>query len=400
MFGITPTGFQKRTLEDLLAQVATDQQSSISANLDTSSSSPVGQINAVLMKAVSELWDLAQAVYDGFDPDKNEGDAQDAVAAITGTKRIAAAPSQVRMSLGLNATTTVPVGSLVSELGSPDILFKLVGSEATPGMVVPGDVASTTAGTYFARFECTKTGPIAAPAGTLTVIVTAVTGWNSATNAADADLGRDVETADDMRQRREDELAAEGTSPVDEIRAELLKLTGMVQANVFENVGDVVDGDGRPPHSVEALVFDGPSPTVADNTIAQTIWDSKAGGIQTFGSTPGTATDSQGNPQTIKFNRPTQVPIYFTISVSVGDGFPGDTALKAAIVAFGQTHQGMGDDVILASFYGPVFAVGGVLNLTSFKAGFAPSPSGTTDLAIAARNLATFDTSRIVIIHV
>ncbi len=397
MSGLTTTGFEKRSLEDLLAQVALEEQSEISTSLDVSDASPIGQLNAILMKTVSELWDLAQAIYTGFDPDKNTGDAQDAVGAITGCIRLAATKSYARVALGLDSSITIPVGAIVAVAGNPNTRFLLVGSEEVAGTVVAGDVASTTAGTYYARFQAEVTGPVVANAGTLSAIITPISGWNSATNALDAVVGRDVEGPSAMRQRREDELQAVGTSPVDALRADLLLLDGMSAVTVFENVDDVTDANGLPPHSIECLCYDGPTPAIADNTIAQTIWDGKAAGIQTYGNSTGDATDTLGGTRPMFFSRPTQKTVYFDITLVVTGSYAGDTAVKDAIVAYALSHLAMGDDVILAAFYGAIFGVGGVENITSFKAGFTASPSGTTDLVIALRELATFDTSRITI---
>ncbi len=99
----------------------------------------------------------------------------------------------------------------------------------------------------------------------------------------------------------------------------------------------------------------------------------------------------------MSFSRPTQKTVYFDITITDTASYPGDATLKAAIVADGRAHLAMGDDVVLAAFYGTIFGVGGVTNITLFKAGFTASPSGTTDLIIAARELATFDTGRITI---
>jgi len=402
-FGLTSAGFVKRTLEDIQAQYAADEIAEISPSLDTSSSSPMGQINGVIGKSVSEVWDLGQAVYDAGDPDKAVTDGQDAICAISGTLRKAATKSYVAQTLNLNAGVTVPAGSMVSVLGNPSVQFELIGPEPAPGgKVIPGPVVSTTAGTYFGRFQSTKTGPIAANAGTLTVIVTPVSGWNSTTNALDAVLGTNVETDSALRQRRELELAAVGSSPVDALRAQLLKLTGMQQVTVFENVLDTTDANGVPPHAVECLCYDGPSPAVANDVIAQRIWDSKAGGIRAYGAVTGNAIDSQGNTRVMSFSRPTQKTVYFTIDIKIdASKFPGtgDTDIKSALVAKGLTF-GVGQSVVLASFYPSIFGITGVTDVVVFRAGFTASPSGTANLTIAARELATFDTSRIIINHV
>lgn len=401
--GLTSTGFVKRTLEDILAQYEADEIAEISPSLDASSSSPVGQINGVIGKSASEVWDELEAVYTAGDPDKNEGDGQDAICAITGTTRNPATNSYVAETLGLNAGVTVPAGSVVSVLGNPSVRFTLIGPEPAPGgKVVPGPVTSIGAGSYTGRFQCDSTGPIAANAGTLTVIVTPVTGWNSATNATDAVLGANVETHSALRQRREAELDAVGSSPVDALRAKLLKLTGMQQATVFENVLDVTDGNGVPPHSIECLCYDGPAPAIANDVIAQRIWESKAGGIRTYGGLTGNALDAQGNTRVMSFSRPTQKPVYFTIDITIDSAlFPGtgDADIKTALVAKGLTSP-VGGNVVLASFYSSIFGITGVKDVAVFRAGFAPAPVGTANLALGVRELATFDTSRIIINHV
>ncbi len=406
-FGLDPTlGFVKRTTEDLLAQLEADEIAEISPSLDVSSTSPIGQLNGAFVKPLAEVWDLAEAVYAAQDPDKATGDGQDALCALTGTAREPATRSQVAVSLTLGAAVTVPQDSLVAVLGNSTAVFKLVGLEPAPGFpVVHADVTSVGAGTYIARFEAVDTGVVAANAGTLTVIVTPITGWTAATNATDAALGHDIETNSALRIRRDQELDALGSTPVDALRAELYSLladndiVGFV--DVVENTLDTVDADGRDPNSIEALIDDGPSP-IANNEIAQVIWDGRAGGIKTFGSTSGTAIDDLGLARTQNFNRPTAKPVYFAVSIVIDSViFPadGDLQIKLAMVAHGQTLK-PGEDVARNSFMGPIFSIAGVQNVTVLHLGFAATPTLDADLVIAVRERATFDTSRITITHV
>lgn len=407
MAGLDPVlGFVRRTAEDINEQLAADEIAGISPALDTSSTSPMGQVNSAVTKVVAELWDALEAVYNSQDPDKATGDGQDALCALTGTTREAAARSQVRCALNLNIGANIPVGALIAVLGNDSAQFKLVGTETIPGTVNPGNVLALATDTYYARFESVDTGPIAANAGTLTRIVTPQTGWNTVSNPLDAVLGRNVEEPAELRIRREVELAAAGSTPVDALRAELSELLaaeGVIDgfADVLENVQDVTDADGRPPHSLECLIDDGVSPV--DNVlIAQTIWDGRAGGIQTFGSTGADATDALGRARTQYFNRPTPVDIYFALSIVVDtDFFPadGDTLIKEAMVALGATLK-PGADVMRTQFFGPIFGIKGVLNCTALTLGTAPAPVGTADISIGVRSRAKFDTSRITITHV
>lgn len=403
-FGVTTDGFVKKSLPDVLAAFEARQRDEISASLDFSSSSPLGQINAIIGAEVAELWDLGEAIYVAWDPDKNTGAGQDAVAAITGTTREPAVESYVDCTVSLDAGTTLTAGSLISVEGNPSIIFEMIGPlVGFPAVVVPGDYTAPADGTYQVRFQCTETGPKFAPAGTMTVIVTPITGWNSVTNATDTVKGQDVETASKLRLRREDELFAAGSSPLDAIKAELLALAGMVSVKVFENVDLITDANGLPGKSIECLCFDGPSPAVADEDIAQTIWDAKAGGIQTYGLSSADATDDDGEVHTMFFSRPVAKPVYFTVDIVVNpDTFPttGDADIEAALVTFGTDNQTVGLEVALSLYYASVTGIAGVKKISAFKAGFSASPVGTADLSVATRELATFDTSRIVINHV
>jgi uncharacterized phage protein gp47/JayE len=407
MAGLDPVlGFVRRTAEDINEQLAADEIANISPSLDTSSTSPMGQINSAVTKVASELWDLAEAVYVAGDPDRNTGDGQDAVCAITGTSREPATKTQVRVELSLGAGATVPAGALVSVLGNPSVQCELVGLETVPGTVVDGDVVAGGAGTYGARFQCTVTGPVVINAGTLTVIVTPETGWSAVTNPLDGTPGQDVESSTELRIRREQELAAAGSTPVDALRAELqqmLEANGIVDGfvDVVENDTDFTDADGRPPHSMEALIDDGVSP-LNDDIIAQTIWDGRAGGIQMFGSTTGNAIDDNGVVRPQSFNRPTPEPVYFAVSIVIDTvEFPtdGDAQIQDAMVALGRTLN-PGVDVARNQFFGPIFGVKGVVNVTVLNLGFAPVPVLSADLVIGVRERATFDTSRITVTHV
>lgn len=402
--GLSDTGFEKRTIEDLLAQVQAEEVANISSATDVSSSSPLGQLNGSYVKIAAEIWDLMQAVYTAGDPDRNTGDGQDAVCAITGTTREGATRSQAEgVQVSLNIGTVLTVGSLVAVLSNPTAQFRFRGVEPAPGApVVEANFTAPANGDYFMRFESVDTGPIVANAGTLTVIVTPISGWTAVTNATDAVLGHAIESPSALRLRREQELASPGSTTVDALQAALTQFMadeGLVPSvSVFENTDDVVDADGRPSHSMEVLINDGGALTNDD--IAQEIWTDKGGGIQMFGATTGTAHDSAGNSRTVPFNRPTLVPIYFAITVVTNpDLFPsdGDVQIQEAVVTYGQASRDPGDDVVQNSFYGPVWGVAGVTAVTILNLGTAPAPGGSADIAIAVRELATFDTSRVAV---
>lgn len=218
-----------------------------------------------------------------------------------------------------------------------------------------------------------------------------------------ATAGTDLELDAAYRLRREALLRISGKATVEAIRAAVRALDGVVQALVFENTTDEVDGDGLDPHSFEVVVEGGD-----DTDIAQTIFDTKDAGIDTYRD-PGSAgrtvtiTDSQGFTHDINFTRPTTEDMYVAITVSVdadvfGGGITadGEVQVQEALAATGSDQQ-IGDDVIINRFLASAMEVAGVLDVTVLKIDTVNPPVNTANISVAARTLALFDTSRIVV---
>lgn len=80
-------------------------------------------------------------------------------------------------------------------------------------------------------------GPIAAPANSLTEIVTPIAGWSSITNPQAGITGRNQETDAELRIRRAQSLHSQGAATVEAIRSRLLQeVPGVASVTVFENV--------------------------------------------------------------------------------------------------------------------------------------------------------------------
>lgn len=363
---VTPAGLAIPTVESLLADLAADQKANVDPLINTEPDSPQGNINGVFASQLREAWEVLEIAYDGFNPDAAEGKGLENVSAITGTNRATATKSRFtgsrKVSINLDAAKTCPVGTVFSVAGSPSNRF-----------VTTESVTSVLAGAYLIACENEQTGPIACNAGTLTVIATPVVGLNSVTNPFDAILGTNADTDPQLRIRRENELRATGAGTVDSLRSDLLAYTAddgskpILQCTIFENSTDVADANGLPPHSLEALVFDGVGLDVANNQIAQLIWDSKPGGIQMVGISSGTATDTLGSPQIVKFTRPTIIVNKFTISIWIkASRYVGDTAFKSALV----------------TEYNKIAKQGGVIRVLDLIAALIETTNGTGQLGV------------------
>lgn len=444
-YGLTSTGFTPKPMSQIRTDINTALQTAFGASIDLGDTSVFGQTVGIFSESLSALWYLAQQVYASQDPDSATGAALDAVSALTGTDRPAATPSTTTLTLFGTAATVVPAASVVNTASTGDgfatsvaatitTLAAWAGTTAyTAGQRVTnggnayqcvtagtsassggptGTTSSITDGTVTWKYigvgtaavdvaaASVNTGPIAALAGDLTVIATPVVGWTSVTNLADATKGRAVAQDPELRTLREEELSGDGQSPPDAIRAALLKIVGVTSATVFANDTDTTDSSGRPPHSVECLVrttWAAGDPN--DQQIVDAVFQNLAAGVASTGTTPGTATDSQGTAHTVYFSRPTEVPIYIILNVTVDSTtFPADgaTEIKTAVTTWGAA-QVAGKDAVASAISAQAFSVTGVLDVTSCLIGTAPSPSSSATVTIDLTHIATYDTANITV---
>ena len=127
-------------------------------------------------------------------------------------------------------------------------------------------------------------------------------------------------------------------------------------------------------------------------------------GIETYGNTSYTITDSQGDPQVIFFSRPTPIYIWVTCALTLypEETFPpnGTSLVAAAINSYGNS-LGIGVDVLFQRVLAQIFTVSGIASGNmSIAATFdlVTSPTyGTSDIIIAENQISIFDLSRIFI---
>jgi uncharacterized phage protein gp47/JayE len=396
MPGLTPTGFEIKTLEQIQESLVTDQRSEIDPGLDVEAETVLGQLNGIFGSALAECWEQLQEVYKTFDRDAAEDDALDSLGTLLGVPRPEDSPSTAPLTLNLDAGTTVPAGSIVALETRNDVQFVSLEPVTNSGFA-PAN--------FTVDFECTVDGPTAAPAGQLNEIITPVTGWNTATNALDAKLGRLTANNQEYRALLERAVAIQGSATVRAIQADVLQanedLVGdpIISVTVYENTGDTVDSNGLPGHSIEVLIFDDQDPG-NDEVIALRIWRAKAAGIGTYGNVSTIVETDAGDNVEMFFSRPTLKPVWVELTVSVNPAIaPADVAdlVKAQIVSFGEQITPPGTDVIALAVRASALQVTSVVDVPEFTIGFAVSPTEDENLVLGIREVADYDTSRIAV---
>lgn len=173
-------------------------------------------------------------------------------------------------------------------------------------VLVLSDNLTTRKVTTVANFFTEDYGKITLPNGIVTKIVNNVTGFDKVENLADPVYGRMRETDIELRQSYIAKSALRSNTMIDSITAELLNNVRDVEsASGFENVKDITDSRGLPPHSIEIIVEGGNS-----DEIASAILRRKAGGIQTFGKIEVIVPGKYGDNIPIRFSRPEYLYTY------------------------------------------------------------------------------------------
>lgn len=383
-FGVTTEGFVIKPLATIRQEVEDSQRQDIDPGLDLSDQSVMGQINGTLSAQIAELWELAQAVYGSQYPDSANGASLNNVSSITGTKRSGAEKTLVEnVSVTLNPNSPLPIGSVANVSNQPAARFVSLAA-------LPGSVAG---GVFEVDFEAESTGAIVVPLNGLNEIAEPVPGWTSITNSQNSGVtGAATEDDADLRVKREVELEAQGSTNVDAIRADVSKLTGVVDVAVFENDTDVIAGDGTLPHSVRVVVRGGTAQEIADQ-----IFISKAAGINTNGALSNQVLDSQGFGHTVRHDQASPLDFYAILECRVDpltfDTVNGIDEIKANIAAY-INALGVGADVIFDQVKCEALDVVGVVKFDSVLIGFGVADQ-TVDLPVGTDQFAQSDVANL-----
>ena len=161
------------------------------------------------------------------------------------------------------------------------------------------------------------------------------------------------ETDAEVRSRINRSLASRGAGSADAIVAAVLQLQYVKDAKLYINDTDSTDARGIPGHSLAMVVRNGYA-----NSIAQAIYDKKAPGIGTWGSTTANATDAQGNAVPVSFSRSSARYVYVNLFIQLFNGLSQDTvknAIQPAILDFINTRR-IGETLIIPQIYGIAYA--------------------------------------------
>lgn len=215
--------------------------------------------------------------------------------------------------------------------------------KSTGGDIFVNTADYTIGSPYSATFRAENKGVVPCPANTLTIILDAVNGLETANNPGNPILGREMESDAEFRQRIRGSLNVNSVAVLSAIKANLEQIDGVIGTYLYDNYSNSsvgVDDITVPAHSILAVVDGGDS-----KDIANVLYSKKTIGAGYCSTTTDpdieivteTVLDPiYGTSYEVKFARPKVVNLVVNITVARQNYTGSDlvTDVKNAIVAW------------------------------------------------------------------
>lgn len=396
-FGMTDKGFKPKRLADILdsmttkLQAVTDPATGEHPFVNETADGILMQVVSILAEELSICWEQAYVASTQFDPPNATGAALRGLVQINAINPSYGSPTQIPMTLGGTAGVVIPKGSRISSVDGSEVY--LTTESATIG----------SGGTATVNALCTVNGPFEPAANTIIAIQTPIFGWSYATNGTATSVGTLPDTDQDLHIKQERATSATSYRQVDAIIAGIMNVPGVTFARLYVNNTLTTDARGITGKTLAPVVVGGEDTAVAD------VLRLKSGGLDNFQgnlATPVTYTGPLGDTQTIDFYRPTEVPIYIDLDITVTNSaaYPDDAnnQIKQAIVDYAQYDQSglagfpPGADVLVSRLYTPINSVPG-FSVTNLTIGTTPGVLSSADISIAWNEIAKFSVDNITI---
>lgn len=303
---INEKGFQADSFTDILESLSNQLKAIYGQDIDLSQDTPDGQYVAIDAKIISDLQDLALYIYNSFDPDFAQGVQLDRLLKLLARTRIPAKKSSVDVNITVSEAITLDSDyTITDDLGQNWIIQN---SQEVP------------TGTTLVTFLSEDYGSISLDSNSTFEQVTIVPQVTNLINPSSAVVGRNEETDQQLKTRRNKILEINSLSTIGGIVGKILALDNVDDCIAYENKTKIYNATLDLNGNTYWLIVKGGDAS----QIIETIAKYKTGGADTKGSVTGTYTETftRSNGTTrehiheMSFDRPTQTEIYITLDVA------------------------------------------------------------------------------------
>lgn len=302
---INQNGFKADSFIEILTRLSNQLKDIYGQDINLDQDTPDGQLVGINTTIIDDLQSLGLYIYNSMDPDLAEGVNLDKLLKLLARTRIPATKSTVDIQLVLNKDVTIPATYTVSDTNNQQ--WQISTSQ------------TLTAGTHLVTFESVDYGTITADINTINQQVTILTEIDSLTNPNPAVPGRDEESDQILRERRNKILEVNAYSTIGSIVGKILTLDNVIDVCPYENKTKIDDEIiGVPANSYWLIVKGGEI-----DQIAEVIAKDKTGGTGLKGQIEFNYVENfvrqDGSIRPIihevNFDRPTEKDIYLKFNV-------------------------------------------------------------------------------------
>jgi uncharacterized phage protein gp47/JayE len=337
MAGLSNEGFIPLTLDEIRERIHTKLEA-FSPGIDLSVSSPDGQLVEIFGFELAQAWQELGLVFSSYNPNDAIGAGLRNIGLISGLPYGAATRSQADIELIGVEGTVVPAGSIVSDAAGNEFATSFDYTISPSTTTVPA--------------VAVVSGSINVDAGTITNIVTPVSGWTSINQPLSGRVGDLPQTETEYRNLRNRTVLRNSVHIEEVIKARINEDLGISQVQVLNNDTPLPLADGTPPSNIHVTVGEVPS-NVTDEAIARVISLHKGLGTITYGSTSVTIDDSQGQPHEVKFTKATAKPVFMDIEVLfLDEDYAGAVENIRADLLAHISNLEAGEDLIWSRLFG------------------------------------------------
>ncbi len=302
------TGLRVKTLPEIVADLVAGMQDIYGIDINTDQNSPDGQMINILAQVAIDIRELAVQINNGFDPDQAVGRILDQRVVINNIVRQGGTFTIQPIDITVDRTVT---------LAGLDANFNSVGGtgytvqDDSGNQFILIDTSTLTAGTHTLEFRAQKIGLVNTTIGTINNPVTIVLGVTAINNSSAAlSIGQEEETDAQLRTRREASVALSSSGYLNGMLGDVLALTGVTDAKLYENVTDSVDADGIPAHGIWLIAEGG-----ANSDIGEVIYADKSYGANMKGGVSVNIITPSGALFVALFDRPTAEDLYIEFTI-------------------------------------------------------------------------------------
>lgn len=375
---VTAAGISTPTYAEILSSLQDSMRTIYGNDVYIAADSQDGQLIAIIASAVNDANQMAVAVYNAFSPTYAQGAGLSSVVKINNIRR-------------LSSSLSTAVGLIAGVVGT-DILNGVVEDTNSNKWNLPAVVTIPLSGAVEVTVTAQVPGAIAAPAGSITRIITPIRGWQSFISTEDAVPGAPVESDATLRRRQSVSQPISAITPLAAMLASLANLDDVQRLQLYENTGSTVDDNGLPGHSICVVIEGGDL-----EEIAQIIGLKKTPGAATYGTTSQTYIDPvTGIVSTIHFFLLENATIKVEVTIAALSGFStaSEAKIKNAIAVYINGLE-IGQPVQFSRIYAPAYLNGAAEGLTYEVTGLTialgSDPPGVVDLVIPFNEAASCD---------